>query len=292
MQGKIIKGIAGFYYVHVPERGTYECKAKGSFRNQKIKPMVGDNVKIDIIDEAEKKGNIVSILPRLNALIRPAVSNIDQALIIFAVAEPKPNFGLLDRFLVMMARQHIPAVICFNKEDIGSGTQTEALAQMYAGCGSLVLFASVKEQAGIDAIRKVLCKKTTVLAGPSGVGKSSLMNLLNPEAKMQTGAVSEKIKRGRHTTRHSEIFYLGSDSYLMDTPGFTSLNIQDMEKEELKAYFSEFAPYEGKCRFHGCVHISEPDCRVKKALEDGEISRQRYESYVQMFEELKNQRRY
>ena len=292
MQGKIIKGIAGFYYVHVPQQGIYECKAKGSFRNQKIKPMVGDNVKIDIIDEAEKKGNIVSILPRLNALIRPTVSNIDQALIIFAVAEPKPNFGLLDRFLVMMARQHIPTVICFNKKDIGSAAETKILSETYAGCGCPVLFASVKEESGIDAVREVLLGRTTVLAGPSGVGKSSLMNLLNPKARMETGAVSEKIKRGRHTTRHSEIFYLGSDSYLMDTPGFTSLYIQNMEKEELKNYFSEFAAYEGQCRFNGCVHISEPDCRVKMALEDGQISRQRYESYVQMFEELKNQRRY
>ena len=249
-------------------------------------------VYIASFDEAEKKGNIVSILPRLNALIRPTVSNIDQALIIFAVAEPKPNFGLLDRFLVMMARQHIPTVICFNKKDIGSAAETKILSETYAGCGCPVLFASVKEESGIDAVREVLLGRTTVLAGPSGVGKSSLMNLLNPKARMETGAVSEKIKRGRHTTRHSEIFYLGSDSYLMDTPGFTSLYIQDMEKEELKNYFSEFAAYEGQCRFNGCVHISEPDCRVKMALEDGQISRQRYESYVQMFEELKNQRRY
>ncbi len=292
MQGKIIKGIAGFYYIHVPERGIYECKAKGGFRNQKIKPLVGDMVEFDVIDEAEKKGNIVSILPRLNALIRPSVANVAQAMIIFAIQEPEPNLGLLDRFLITMQQQDLKTIICFNKCDLTSEARKQELTEIYQGCGYEVLFISVEKRQGIDAVREKLKGMTTVLAGPSGVGKSSLMNQLNPQLEVQTGAVSEKIKRGRHTTRHSEIFYLGEDTYLMDTPGFTSLYVKDVEADELKYYYSEFEPYEGKCRFNGCAHVHEPDCAVKTAVGEGIIHKLRYDSYINLYEELKGQRRY
>jgi ribosome biogenesis GTPase len=292
MQGKIIKGIAGFYYIHVPEHGIYECKAKGGFRNQKIKPLVGDMIEFDVIDEAEKKGNIVSILPRLNALIRPSVANVAQAMIIFAIQEPEPNLGLLDRFLITMQQQDLKTIICFNKCDLTSEARKQELTEIYQGCGYEVLFISVEKQQGIDAVREKLKGMTTVLAGPSGVGKSSLMNQLNPQLEVQTGAVSEKIKRGRHTTRHSEIFYLGEDTYLMDTPGFTSLYVKDVEADELKYYYSEFEPYEGKCRFNGCAHVHEPDCAVKTAVGEGIIHKLRYDSYINLYEELKSQRRY
>lgn len=292
MKGKIIKGIAGFYYIHVENHGIYECKAKGGFRNKKIKPYVGDLVEIDIIDEAHKKGNIVSILPRLNALIRPTVANVDQAMIIFALTSPEPNLGLLDRFLITMQLQGLKTTICFNKLDIGSDAAAKKLSRIYENCGYEVLFISVAEGVGLEKVKKRLKGKTTVLAGPSGVGKSSLMNYLNPDAEMETGAVSEKIQRGRHTTRHSEIFYLGDGTYLMDTPGFTSLYLQDMEPEQLKDYFAEFEPYEGKCRFNGCVHIHEPDCAVKEALAQGKIHNVRYESYIGLYEELKAQKKY
>ena len=292
MQGKIIKGIAGFYYIHVPEHGIYECKAKGGFRNQKIKPLVGDMVEFDVIDEAEKKGNIVSILPRLNALIRPSVANVAQAMIIFAIQEPEPNLGLLDRFLITMQQQDLKTIICFNKCDLTSEARKQELTEIYQGCGYEVLFISVEKQQGIDAVREKLKGMTTVLAGPSGVGKSSLMNQLNPQLEVQTGAVSEKIKRGRHTTRHSEIFYLGEDTYLMDTPGFTSLYVKDVEADELKYYYSEFEPYEGKCRVNGCAHVHEPDCAVKTAVGEGIIHKLRYDSYINLYEELKSQRRY
>ena len=292
MQGKIIKGIAGFYYIHVPEHGVYECKAKGGFRNQKIKPLVGDMVEFDVIDEAEKKGNIVLILPRLNALIRPSVANVAQAMIIFAIQEPEPNLGLLDRFLITMQQQDLKTIICFNKCDLTSETRRQELTEIYQGCGYEVLFISVEKQQGIDAVREKLKGMTTVLAGPSGVGKSSLMNQLNPQLEVQTGAVSEKIKRGRHTTRHSEIFYLGEDTYLMDTRGFTSLYVKDVEADELKYYYSEFEPYEGKCRFNGCAHVHEPDCAVKTAVGEGIIHKLRYDSYINLYEELKSQRRY
>ena len=223
MQGKIVKGIAGFYYVNVVESGVDECKAKGIFRKEKIKPLVGDNVEIEILDETERTGNIINILPRKNELIRPAVANVDQALVVFAVTKPSPHFNLLDRFLVMMERQKIPVVLCFNKEDIAEDEQVAQLERIYEGCGYPCVFTSALEEKNIDTVKNLLKGKTTVIAGPSGVGKSSIINILNPEANMETGDVSRKIERGKHTTRHSELFSIDYDSSIMDTPGFSSL---------------------------------------------------------------------
>lgn len=292
MKGKIIKGIAGFYYVHVVHSGIYECKAKGVFRNKKIKPLVGDNVEVEILDEENKIGNIVNILARENELIRPAVSNISQALVVFAIANPMPNLNLLDRFLVMMERNSIDTILCFNKTDLVSEDKIIALRNIYANAGYHVMFTSTKDNIGIEDIRRVIEGKTTAFAGPSGVGKSSLLNALIPEANSQTGEISEKIKRGKHTTRHTEIFNVEGDTYLMDTPGFSSLYVNDFEKEELKEYFREFLPYNYCCRFNGCVHMNEPDCRVKQAVDEGIISRERYDNYTLMFEEIKNKRKY
>lgn len=292
MQGKIIKGIAGFYYVNVVEFGVYECKAKGIFRKEKQKPLVGDNVEIEVLDEEAMTGSITALLPRKNELIRPAVANIDQALVVFAVTRPSPHFNLLDRFLVMMERQDIPVVLCFNKEDIAEDEQVEKLRSVYEGCGYPCVFTSALEERNIEKIKELLKGKTTVIAGPSGVGKSSLINILNPDAKMETGDISSKIERGKHTTRHSELFTISQDSYIMDTPGFSSLYVNDFEKEELKYYFPEFDPYEGTCRFLGCDHVHEPDCAVKAAVEAGEIHEIRYKDYLEMYEELKSKRRY
>ena len=269
MQGKIIKGIAGFYYVNVVESGVYECKAKGVFRKEKIKPLVGDNVRIEILDEENKTGNIVEIFPRKNELIRPAVANIDQALVVFAVTKPTPHFNLLDRFLVMMERKEIPVVLCFNKKDIATSPEIAELEAIYEKCGYPIVFTSALEQENIEEIRRLLLKKTTAIAGPSGVGKSSLINLLQNQVQMETGTISRKIERGKHTTRHSELIAVDADSYIMDTPGFSSLYVNDFEKEELKYYFREFASYEGQCRFQGCDHVHEPGCAVKEALEEG-----------------------
>lgn len=292
MKGKIVKGIAGFYYVHVVDYGLYECKAKGIFRKRKIKPLIGDNVQIDVIDEKEKTGNIVEILPRENELIRPAVSNIDQAMVIFAAAEPNPNFNLLDRFLLLMGKQEVPVIICFNKRDIVKQKELDLLYHTYEKCGYEILFTSTYTEEGIERVKEQLKGKTTVLAGPSGVGKSSMMNLLQPKANMETGEVSEKIKRGRHTTRHSEIIHIEGNTYVMDTPGFSSIWIDQFEKEELKDYFTEFLEFEPECKFKGCVHINEPICGVKRALEEGKISKIRYENYVNLYEELKEKRKY
>lgn len=292
MQGKIIKGIAGFYYVYVVESGVYECKAKGVFRKEKIKPLVGDNVRIEILDEENKTGNIVEIFPRKNELIRPAVANIDQALVVFAVTKPTPHFNLLDRFLVMMERKEIPVVLCFNKKDIATSPEIAELEAIYEKCGYPIVFTSALEQENIEEIRRLLLKKTTAIAGPSGVGKSSLINLLQNQVQMETGTISRKIERGKHTTRHSELIAVDADSYIMDTPGFSSLYVNDFEKEELKYYFREFASYEGQCRFQGCDHVHEPGCAVKEALEEGKIHPIRYKNYLEMYTELKEKKRY
>ena len=232
MQGKIIKGIAGFYYVHVVEFGVYECKAKGVFRKEKIKPLVGDNVEIEVLDESEKKGNIVKILPRQNELIRPAVANIDQALVVFAITKPNPHFNLLDRFLVMMESKEIPVVLCFNKEDIATDPQIKELEEIYETCGYPMVFVSAKEERGIEKIRELLKGKTTAIAGPSGVGKSSIINILQPDAEMETGAISTKIERGKHTTRHSELFAIDEDSYIMDTHTAVAATVYDKYVKE------------------------------------------------------------
>ena len=292
MYGKIVKGIAGFYYVHVVESGVYECKAKGIFRRDGVKPLVGDDVEMEVTHEKDMEGNIIRILPRKNELIRPAVANIDQALVVFAVTKPRPHFNLLDRFLVMMESRHIPAVLCFNKADIAEAPEIAELKEIYSGCGYSLLFTSAKEEENIEELRKLLKGKTTAVAGPSGVGRSSLINLLQSEVKMETGSISAKIGRGKHTTRHSELIVIGDDSYIMDTPGFSSLYVKDLEKEELKYCFPEFMSLAGQCRFNGCDHIYEPGCVVKDAVEAGKIHRTRYEDYVMMYGELQERKRY
>lgn len=292
MHGKIIKGIAGFYYVNVEDAGLYECKAKGIFRNQKIKPLVGDDVEIDVLDEEQKTGNIVNIKERKSELIRPAVANVDQAMIIFAAANPEPNFNLLDRFLVMMQMQQINTIICFNKVDLITEDRKTELFRMYEKSGCRLHFISVKKNQGMNEVKTLLQNKITVLAGPSGVGKSSFVNALWPEAEMETGGISEKIKRGKHTTRHSELIYLGDNSYLMDTPGFSSLYLSELMEDELKNWYPEFYTYEEQCRFIGCSHINEPDCAVKAAVDQGKINDSRYQNYRLIYQELKQIKRY
>lgn len=292
MKGKIIKGIAGFYYVHTVESGIYACKAKGIFRNRKIKPLVGDDVEIDILHEKDREGNVVEIYPRKNALIRPAVANIDQALLIFAVTEPEPNFNLLDRMLVMMRFWAIPAVICFNKSDLLPQEQLGRMAEIYQNCGAPVIFTSARKEEGTESLLKLLQGKTSTVAGPSGAGKSSLINLLQQEVQLETGNVSKKIGRGKHTTRYSMLLHITGDTYIMDTPGFSSLDLPNFTAEDLWKQYDEFLPYEPYCRFKGCSHINELDCGIKQAVERGEIHRQRYETYIHLYQELKEMKKY
>ena len=274
MKGKIVKGISGFYYVHVAETGIYECKAKGIFRNQKIKPLVGDDVEIVVLDEEKKIGNI------------------DMALVIFAAAKPDPNFNLLDRFLCMMEYQKVPVTICFNKCDLVTEEQREVLRKIYKLAGYELLFTSAKTQENVEKLKSVLQGKMTAVAGPSGVGKSSLINDLQDAVQMQTGGISDKIERGKHTTRHSQIIPIAENTYIMDTPGFSSMDLPGFSKEDLWTCYPEFVRFEPGCRFIGCSHIGEPDCGVKTALAEGKISQVRYDNYVQLYQEMKNMRKY
>ena len=249
---------------------------------------------MEILDETEHEGNLTGILERKSRLIRPAVANVDQALVVFAAAKPRPSLQLLDRFLIGMDRMDLPAIICFNKTDEADAEELERLRHIYAGCGCPLLFLSARTGEGTEELKKLLRGRTTAAAGPSGVGKSTITNLLVPDAEMETGRISEKIGRGRHTTRHSELFRIEKDTYLFDTPGFSSLDLADMEKEELRFSYPEFREYEGACRFQGCVHRKEPGCAVKQAVEEGKISRERYDNYICLYEELQERegRRY
>ena len=296
MQGRIVKGIAGFYYVEVKGPLVYECKAKGIFRKDGIKPIVGDNVEIEIIDEDQRQGNLVKILPRTNMLIRPPVANVDQAVILFAIVKPNPNYNLLDKFLITMRQVDLPVIICFNKQDIATGEEQQELYDAYEKCGYTVLFISVKEERGLDELKALLKGKTSTLAGPSGVGKSSLLNKLVPDASMQTGELSKKIDRGKNTTRHSELFLVKEltddegETFIIDTPGFTSLELRDVNTDSLMNYYPEFVEYEPECRFGGCSHIAEPDCGVKNAVKEEKVSKVRYDNYKVIYSELKGMR--
>lgn len=292
MEGKIIKGVGGAYYVQVAHRGIYTCSAKGKFRYEKIKPLVGDNVVIASVEEDKKTANIIEVIKRKNLLIRPEVANVDQALVVFAITDPSPNLNLLDRFLVMMESQFIDTIICFNKSDLVTEKEVEMLYNIYQGAGYKVITTSTYKDLGIKDVKEVLEGKTTVLAGPSGVGKSSLLNIFCPKADMQVGELSQKIKRGKNTTRHSELFYMDEYTFIMDTPGFSSMYMLDFEKEELRFYFPEIKKYYGECKFKECMHINEPGCKVKEALNQGIISKSRYGNYSLIFDEMKNTKKY
>jgi len=294
MQGKIIKGVAGQYLVYVEQEGLFDCKAKGIFRKENEKPMVGDLVEIDRLPEEGDKdipvGNIVKILPRKNSLIRPAVSNIDQALVIFSITNPKPNYILLDRFLIYMARMQVDCNIIFSKEDLDEEEELQEIMKHYANSGAGVYSCSVKREKGIDEIRKLLKGKTSTVAGPSGVGKSSLINILQKDIVMEVGEISEKIDRGKHTTRHSQLITLDESTFILDTPGFSSLELFDVTEENLASYYPEFEPFEAECRFTCCTHLHEPVCGVKTALEAGKISKLRYSNYCTIYQQLKDLR--
>lgn len=292
MKGKIVKGIAGLYYVYTENAGVFECKAKGIFRNQKRKPLVGDDVLLKPLEESLKTATIEELLPRRNELFRPAVANIDQAVLLFAAAEPEPNWNLLDRFLILMAQQKLPVVLAFNKADLITESQRTEIENGYRNTGYEIRFLSAKEGMGLDGLKKLLYGRTTVLAGPSGVGKSTLTNMLQPGVQMETGAISEKIKRGKHTTRHTELIWVCADTYLLDTPGFSSLTIEHVEAEEVKRFFPEFMQYEGHCRFRDCMHENEPGCLVKQAVSEGKIAKRRYENYLLLYKELRQRRKY
>lgn len=292
MQGKIIKGIGGFYYVHDGRETVVECRARGTFRLQDVKPLVGDDVRIRLTEEDPGSGYIEELLPRKNALIRPAVANADLALILVSLHRPAFHPALLDRFLLWMGWQNVPVLIGVSKADLPDPETENRIRSNYEGAGYEVCSFSALDGRGIPELEERLRGKTTVLAGVSGVGKSTLLNRLLPAAAMETGALSRKLGRGRHTTRHSEIFCWERDSFLCDTPGFSSLDLPPLEAEDLAALYPEFEPYRERCFFRDCLHHKEKDCAVREAAEAGRISAERYENYCRFLDEIRARRKY
>ena len=302
-RGQIIKAMSGFYYVK-PDRdektenspvdisGAYQCRAKGIFRKNKISPLVGDRVLFELTDTDDVEGNVTEILERKNSLIRPRVANVDQALVIFAIHTPEPASDLLDRFLVEMGSRNIPVILVLNKDDLGSESEIDRFRTIYRDAGVRLLFTSALENTGIEEVRDLLKGRLTTVAGPSGAGKSSLINAISGKELMLTGSLSRKTGRGKQTTRHTELIEIGEDSYIIDTPGFSSLEFSGLEAETLDSLFPEIGKYKNECYFTGCSHISEPDCNVKKKLSEGSIPRERYESYCLFYNELSQKRRY
>ncbi len=290
INGKIIKGIGGFYYVDT-ELGIYECRARGIFRKDKITPLVGDRVKISIVDEESKKGVVEEIDKRYTELVRPPIANVDKALIVFAITNPKPNLSLLDRFIVLAEKENLEIVIVLTKADLDKDSMLDELKGIYELSGYKVIPVSNKTKLNIDKIKEELKNNVVVFAGPSGVGKSSLLNEIDKNFKLQIGEVSDKIKRGKHTTRHAELLKLECGGMVADTPGFSSLTLDDIEDVELKSYFIEFDEFDD-CRFGSrCVHENEPSCSVKEAVEEGKISKKRYDSYIQLLNEIRQGKR-
>ncbi|HZK38408.1 MAG TPA: ribosome small subunit-dependent GTPase A [Clostridia bacterium] len=290
-RGRLIKGIGGFYYVDV-EGEIFECKPRGLFRKKKIVPVIGDYVKIDILDNENRKGVIEEIEARQNELTRPPVSNVDQVVVVFAVTRPDPCFSHLDRFLVLAESQKLEIAICFNKIDLLNESEYREMVDIYTAAGYKVILTSSILGEGIRDLGKELKNKTTVFAGPSGVGKSTLLNCICPSLQLETKDVSLKTGRGKHTTRHVELINIGEDSWVADTPGFSSLAVDFMDEENLHYYFPEFMPYVDTCKFNSCKHINEPGCGIKEAIKLGKISQQRYNSYIQLIDEIKKSRRY
>ena len=290
IEGRIIKGIGGFYYVDT-DNGLYECRARGIFRKNKITPLVGDFVKISVVDEENKKGVVEEIAERETELVRPPIANVNKALIVFAVKNPTPHLSLLDRFIVLAERENLEIVIILKKIDLDDDNTFEKIKNIYEPCGYKVIGVSNLEKKNIDKVKEELRDNTVVFAGPSGVGKSILLNEIDKNFKLKTGDVSDKIKRGKHTTRHAELFELEFGGMVADTPGFSSLTLDDIEDVDLKDYFIEFDNYDD-CKFGSrCIHQNEPNCAVKEAVENGEIPKERYESYIQLLNEIRQGKR-
>ncbi|MGM7701123.1 ribosome small subunit-dependent GTPase A [Pseudalkalibacillus sp. Hm43] len=290
-KGTIIKALSGYYYVK-SEGEVYQCRGRGNFRKRKLTPLVGDDVEFESSNKTD--GYVLEILERKNELIRPPIANVDQALLIFSAQEPAFNTLLLDRFLVHIEANDILPVICLSKLDLLD--QPEELKDdlnVYREIGYEVIETSSTEEIGLEDVRTVFEDKVTVVAGQSGVGKSTLLNALNPELNLETNQISNHLGRGKHTTRHVELIPFG-EGLVADTPGFSSLDFVDMEPEDLTIYFPEMRDRRPDCKFRGCTHTSEPKCAVKAALADGEIAQFRYEHYEKFLQEIneQKQRRY
>ena len=288
-EGVLIRAYGGFYYVKKGEE-VWECSLRGKFRLGKSTPaLVGDRVRVTPV--REKIGRIDEVLPRRTELFRPAVANVDQAVIVFALENPEPNLTLLDRFLVLAEDADISPVICLNKADLLSNRREHEWLRLYRKIGYPTVMTSTKRQDGIEELKQILIGKTSVFAGPSGVGKSSLLNKVQPDLELKTGEISHKLKRGKHTTRHAELLPIREGGFVVDTPGFSSLDLPQMEKGELSYHFLEFNSFSSDCKFNSCLHHHEPHCAVKSAVEKGYIDQDRYQNYLLFLDELMHQER-
>lgn len=290
IEGIITKGIGGFYYVDTTE-GIIQCRARGVFRENNIIPLVGDKVGITISTE-DGNGYVQEIHPRNSQLLRPPVANVSQGIFVVSIKNPSINTWLLDKMILMAEHQDLEIIVCINKYDLDP-EKSEEIRNIYEKAGFNTVLTSTKTGYGIEELKGFLAGHISVIAGPSGAGKSSIINLLNPLFNMETGNVSRKTARGKHTTRHVELLNLDKNSYVLDTPGFSSLNLDFIEEEsDLRYYFRDINKFTGDCKFQSCLHESEPGCRVKEAVLSGEIGKTRYDNYLLILDEIKNRRRY
>lgn len=288
-EGKIIKALSGFYYV-LSDGKVYQCRGRGVFRKRKVTPLVGDYVSFQA--ENEREGYILDVFERKNELVRPPIANIDQAILVFSAVEPDFSPGLLDRFLVLIEAKDIRPLIVVSKMDLvddDTKPRIEQYIRDYRQIGYEVFEVSVKTRAGIDALLPYFEGKVSVFAGQSGVGKSSLLNALRPNLQLKTGDISHHLGRGKHTTRHVELIEIGG-GFVADTPGFSALEFDDIELEQLLLCFPEFVTKSSDCKFRGCTHTAEPKCAVKEALASGDIPPYRYEHYMSFIEEIKERK--
>lgn len=291
MTGRIIKALADFYYIYC-DGNTYQCKAKGIFRKKNQAPLVGDVVDFELTHAQDIEGNIIKIHSRKSELKRPAVSNIDGVLLVFAIKDPLPNFYHLDRFLAIAKNHDLKVIIVFNKIDIDDEKKGSAYAKVYRDIGYDCITASTYNKEGIALIKSRIRGMAITVAGPSGAGKSSLINALAQRNAQETGDISAKNKRGKQTTRHTSLLPIDTDTFIVDTPGFSQTDISEIAIENLDFCFPEMEGFRQKCRFSSCRHLMEPDCEVKAAVERGDISTVRYENYCKMAEELKKLKPY
>lgn len=289
VHGIITKGIAGFYYVKLEEGNIVECKARGKFRKEGISPVVGDRVVVDLIDEDH--GTISEIEERKTLIIRPLVANVDQAIVVFALKKPDINFTLLDKLLISIEHYNLDTIICFNKNDLDEDKTFDNVGEIYRNIGYKVIGINGLSGEGIEELKCEIQGKISVFAGPSGVGKSTISNKLQTAIKMETGEISQKISRGKHTTRHAELIEVNKDTFIVDTPGFSSLDLDFINLEDLDYVFKEFRRYLGECKFTSCFHHKEQSCRIKEEVEKGNIPVQRYNTYVDILSELQKNRR-
>lgn len=291
MTGIIVRAISSFYYVEVEDK-VYECRARGSFKHKNIEFVVGDKVDIEFTDEENAKGVIINLYKRKTFLKRPPIANVTQAILVFSVKSPDPNFSLIDRFLITAGYQGVDTVICFNKTDLDDEGLVDKMIENYQESGSSAFAICAKSGYNLDELKRHLKDNISVVAGPSGVGKSTLINKLVNGLELQTGDVSHKIGRGRHTTRHTQLIEIDKNSFIADTPGFSSIEVFEIPENELKDYFLEFEDFDHSCRFGSkCLHENEPQCGVKEAVEKNEIPVNRYNSYLQLLGEIREHKK-